>query len=216
MGGRLHEDNCVSVWQGKHDLDARARISRNSADGISAGIDHVPGCVQLSHPGCLHQPVGWVAHLQYPAAHSPAAVQRRQGDIQLLQTSAEEYGKRGAEWPEQTVPLRPGVKLVMRGLLIEVLDRRRDIRWIEGASGQPIEAVDESTRSIFREDEVVPWRIVGEEIFADEPGISDGAVEPGIRRDADSSTGRAHPLLCDPVTQISRSLPEPYHDGIMP
>jgi hypothetical protein len=62
----------------------------------------------------------------------PLLVSRpRQRNVELLESATEENSQHPAEWPEDTAPLGPGVKLVARGLLIKPDNTWMDFNRVE-------------------------------------------------------------------------------------
>src|ERR1700722_4811830 len=103
---RSHEYDGVAVRQREHNLHARTGMAGDGTDGVAVGIEDILRGQQLTDPGCLKQlSGGGIAYLQDAAGHSPAAVERREGNIELLEATAEEDGENASEGTKETMPL---------------------------------------------------------------------------------------------------------------
>ena len=196
----MHDDDGVTVGERKDHLDAGGRVAGNIADRVASCVENVAGRFQLPDPCGLYECAGVrVAHLNNVAGHSIGAVEWRQGNVQLLETAAEEDGECVSEGSKETMPLRPGVERVGRGALVEVADWFGDEAEVAVRSGEAGEVFDETSRAGLHDLKVAGAGVVEKEVFADLTRVADGAVEPEGFAKKTTASGDLDPSLCYPI-----------------
>src|SRR5215469_6138479 len=121
MRSRLHHNDCISIWQRKHNFDTGAIKPGNGTNRIASGIKNIIGGVQLPYPRGLDQTATpAITHLEHSASHAPAAVECRKRNIELLKPPAEYPRQGNAERSKEPVPLSPCVELIFRCAFIEI------------------------------------------------------------------------------------------------
>ena len=112
-------------------------MTGNGADGVGAGVDDIASGIQFANPCGLKEVVGLhVAQLNDIARHSPGAVKRGQGDVHLLETTAEDDCESSSEGFEESVPLGPGIDRVLGCAFVEVANGRFDLSDVDRATGE--------------------------------------------------------------------------------
>jgi len=200
----LHHNDCVSIRQWEHHFYTRVCVSRDSAHGITAGVNDVLCSMKFAHPGCLNQLTRLpVPHLEHLAAHPFAAVHWGQRNIELLQPSAEEHRKSQSKGPEQSMPFRPRIEIVRRSVLVKILHRRRDPVQMVRVSSESGEIIQQSAIRTFDNLEAVLLRVSLEELFSNDSCVSYRAIQPAVLCKKNSAARCANPLLGGPIGQIA-------------
>src|SRR5262249_7121637 len=65
-----HDDHRASVRKREDNLDARARVSRYTTDGVAARVQRSPRRDDITHPGCVHDPARPFLQLDYLARNT--------------------------------------------------------------------------------------------------------------------------------------------------
>jgi|ERR1039457_1547309 hypothetical protein len=213
----LHQNNSAPIGQRKHDLYTWARMTRHATNRIGSRVENVSCCTQLAHPCCLHQLACTpIPHLEHLTAHALAAVQRRQRDVQLLQSPAEKHCESRSKWLVQAMPFRPSVEFIFRCPLVEIPNSRRNCLRIDPVASKPAEVLHQSAGPSFHHLKTTPPCVLCKEALADDARISYRSIQPAIVRKSNPPACRANPLLGDPVAKVTRSISKPNHLSIIP
>src|SRR5262245_7906411 len=116
------------------------------------------------HPGGVHDAACPFLELHDAARDPQPRVEGRQRNVELLETSAEDGGKRASKRPERSTPLRPDVELEVRGVLVERGHPRIHLVRVTPRATETGKVVEQPTaRSVCHEVEILLFGEASEE-----------------------------------------------------
>lgn len=112
---RAHQDDGVAVGEREDYANVEACVVGQFDEGIGASVEDVLRGEEFADPGGDDQATRLrIPEMENAAAHAAAAVEGREGDVELLEAAAEQEGESVAEGAEEGLPSGPGVELVKR------------------------------------------------------------------------------------------------------
>jgi hypothetical protein len=180
----------------KGNFDARIGLAGDLRSGVEASVDDVAGRFQAAKPAGVNDAArGGLEELDDFAAHAFGDFERRDGEVELIHSAADEFYKKPEKEAAEERDFGPDLEAIRSGVFVEMTNGRMNRVWIETRATERVEIGNQARvggnahMKIFVAcDALVDTR-------ADAAAFAQRAAQPGDIRFANALAGDADPDL---------------------